>query len=139
MTKNELKELIKPLVKQCLNEVLLEEGTLSTVIAEIVEGLGIQNRLVESVQHASPVPPSADDTGIRRKLQETRKRMLNAVGQDGYSGVDIFEGTTPLSSGGTPGNSPSPTSPLAGMDPNDPGVDINAVLPGIDKVWKKFL
>ena len=39
MKKNDLKQLIKPLVKECMHEVLLEEGLLSNVVAEVAKGL----------------------------------------------------------------------------------------------------
>ena len=38
MKKSELKTLIKPLVKECIHEVLLEEGLLSNVVAEVAKG-----------------------------------------------------------------------------------------------------
>ena len=37
MKKSDLKELIKPLVKECIHEVLLEEGLLSNVVAEVAK------------------------------------------------------------------------------------------------------
>ena len=39
MKKNDLKKLIKPLVKECIHEVLLEEGLLSNVVAEVAKGM----------------------------------------------------------------------------------------------------
>ena len=31
MNKNELKKILKPLIKQCIKEVIFEDGTLSTI------------------------------------------------------------------------------------------------------------
>ena len=39
MKKNELKQLIKPLVKECIHEVLIEEGLLANVVAEVTKGM----------------------------------------------------------------------------------------------------
>ena len=39
MNKSDLKKLIKPLVKECINEVLIEEGLLSNVVAEVTRGM----------------------------------------------------------------------------------------------------
>ena len=40
MNKNELKQVLKPLIKECIREVIFEEGTLSTIISEVVQGVG---------------------------------------------------------------------------------------------------
>ena len=54
MKKTELKEIIKPLVKECIQEVLIEEGLLSNVVSEVVKGLGTQ-----SIVEQAPVPRPA--------------------------------------------------------------------------------
>ena len=39
MNKNELKKmLLKPLIKECIKEVMFEDGTLSSIIAEVMRG-----------------------------------------------------------------------------------------------------
>jgi|TARA_R100001509_G_C4778407_1_gene185507 hypothetical protein len=141
MTKSELKKLIKPLVRQCLNEVLLEEGTLSTMISEVVIGLNSQSQIVSEAKVTNSKSSENNESELRMKakLKETKERMLDAIGKDSYSGVDLFEGTTPLKSGGSPNASPTPTSPLSGVDPSDPGVDITKMMPGMDKIWKKLM
>ena len=48
MKKNDLKKLIKPLVKECIHEVLIEEGLLSSVVSEVTKGL--QGNLVVEKQ-----------------------------------------------------------------------------------------
>jgi len=121
--KSDLKEIIKPLVKECIHEVLLQEGLLSSVISEVVAGLG-PKLTTEAAKPQQQV--QSDPTVDKRKLEETRRRMMDAVGRDGYRGVDIFEGTTPLKSSGTTGQ-PTPSSPLDTMDPRDPGVDIGSI------------
>ena len=40
MKKDELKKVLKPLIKECIKEVIFEEGTLSTIIREVVDGTG---------------------------------------------------------------------------------------------------
>ena len=47
MKKADLKQLIKPLVKECIQEVLLEEGLLSNIVAEVAKGMQ-GNLVVES-------------------------------------------------------------------------------------------
>ena len=55
MKKTELKEIIKPLVKECIQEVLIEEGLLSNVVSEVVKGLGTQS-IVEQAPVTRPTP-----------------------------------------------------------------------------------
>ena len=64
--------------------------------------------------------------------------MLDAIGADSYKGVDLFEGTEPLSRGGKAGNSDASHSPMAGVSPRDPGVDISNLIGNSDKIWKKM-
>ena len=39
MNKNELRKVLKPLIKQAVREVILEEGLLSNIVAEVAKGL----------------------------------------------------------------------------------------------------
>ena len=47
MKKTDLKQLIKPLVKECIHEVLIEEGLLSNVVSEVAKGMQ-DNMVMES-------------------------------------------------------------------------------------------
>ena len=43
MKVSELKRIIQPMIKDCIREVLLEEGMLSRIVKETAEGLqGVQ-------------------------------------------------------------------------------------------------
>ena len=35
MDKAELKKILRPLIKECVKEVIFEDGTLSTIISEV--------------------------------------------------------------------------------------------------------
>ena len=74
----------------------------------------------------------------KKQIQETKKRMLDAIGKEAYGGVDVFEGTTPMRKGGSPGEAISPNSALGDVDPSDPGVDISGLL-GIKDAWKEMI
>ena len=39
MNKAQLKKLIKPVVKECIQEVLIEEGLLTEVVSQVAEGM----------------------------------------------------------------------------------------------------
>ena len=142
MNKKQLLAALKPLVKECVKEVIFEEGALKKIIKEVVGGLSDRQVIAGS---AEPQPPPTVDesrqiaAAERGKLLETKKRMLNAVGSEAYGGVDLFEGTRPLKSGGSPGAPTAPSSPLTGVDPMDSGVDITKMMPGLDKVWKRLI
>ena len=139
MKKTQLKQLIKPLVKECIHEVLLEEGLLTEVVAQVAAGMPRQ-QLVES----APAPRQTEDmfvkqraqkaTQAKAKLQEHRRRMLDAIGNDAFNGVDLFEGTEPLRESGTPGQTHRPN--VLGDDPTDSGVDISSILGGSSQIWK---
>lgn len=137
MNKNELKKVLKPLIKECIKEVMFEDGTLSTVIGEVVKGLGTQtiteSRL--STQSNNNVNAQERQRKKTQKLQENRKRMLDAIGKDSYNGVDLFEGTTP-----TTAPSQNQKGPLSGVNPSDPGVDISSLVdPSRASAWKKII
>jgi len=134
MSQHELKKILKPLIKQCIKEVIFEEGVLSGIISEVVKGTASQKEVIK----ATP-PPDLNEgkEEYRKKLNETKQKMLEAIGRDSYGG--IFEGVEPLSSGGTPGAGASPGSPLANFDPNDAGVDVSGLFGSISKNWKKMI
>ena len=140
MNKRELAQILRPLIKECIKEVIFEEGVLSQMITEVVVGLKDTETLVES-RKPQVAETRSNNIADResKKLQETKRKMLNAIGSDAYSGVDLFEGTTPLSSGGTPNASPGPSSPLSGVDPSDRGVDITKLFPNAPALWKKLM
>jgi hypothetical protein len=132
MKKSELRQVLKPLIKECIKEVIFEEGILSNIVSEVAQGLGGQT-IVETQQPA-PQPQrdyEEENRVAKQKLQETRKRMLDAVGKDAYNGVDLFAGTTPSA---TPAETKQ-GDPLSGVDPRDSGVDISQLFGGVNKNW----
>ncbi len=138
MKKAELKQLIKPLVKECIHEVLLEEGLVSNVVAEVAKGMQ-GNLVVEATQKNNDDVLFNEGEHRKRhvketnnKLQEHRKKMMDAVGKDAYNGVDIFENVQPTRGGTT---SPAAGAPDLG-DAGDPGVDISSLFNSASKVWQ---
>ena len=136
MSKTDLKKVLKPLIKQCIKETLFEEGILSNIIAEVVHGVKAGETLVE--QKKSPNKPRQKFPEQKSSnMEKKRKKILDAIGKDSYNGVNLFEGTKPLNSKGNPGQGAAPSSPLADMDPEDPGVDITSI-PGA-RNWKHLV
>ncbi len=134
MKKSELKKILRPLVKECIHEVLLQEGLLSSIVAEVYSGINGTNVLTAAPESNSK--NVVDDEVAKQKLAETRNRMLSAIGRDSYKGVNVFEGTTPLSSSSA---STSPADPMSNIDPRDPGVDLGQVFGGeMTNNWNKI-
>ena len=129
---------LKPIIKECIREMLLEEGLLSSVVAEVVSGMSGQP-IVESRKPQQQPDHFERRAAKRSQIRETRKRMMDAIGSDAYGGVNLFEGTEPLNTKGTPGDASAPSSPLANYQPGDKGVDISKLLPGMSDVWKKLM
>ena len=132
MNKDQLKKILKPMIKECIKEVIFEDGTLSTIISEVMKGTGSQKVVYESKQ----VTNQTNQEALQRKqkqLLEQKRKMLDAIGKDAYNGVDLFEGTTPApQSKSTPHGSKA----LDGVAPNDPGVDISSF--AASGIWKKL-
>ncbi len=119
MKKTELKNIIK----ECVKEVIFEEGVLSGIITEVavgMSGINSQNLSSPSVHNNS--------SSSRAKLEESKKEVLAAIKRDNeasfrnnFKNPELFEGTRPIPGEGAKG------SPLGGVDPRDPGVDISNI------------
>lgn len=139
MKKSDLKQLIKPVVKECIHEVLIEEGLLSNVVAEVAKGMQ-GNLVVEAKQQPRQQTmfeerAEKSPTQMKQKMEAQRQKLLDAIGRDAYNNVDLFEGTTPTKSAGSPNGAASMPSVL-GDDPNDAGVDISSLMGGAKQIWK---
>jgi hypothetical protein len=121
MNTKELKSIIKPLIKECIKEVLLEEG-LAKLISE------------------SKQPPAIEKVKPSTQVNEQRKRMLDEIGKSGYvnNKFDPFSGTKPLTESQASNTGPN-TGPLKDIDPSDPGVDISKLMNGNKKIWNALM
>ncbi len=135
MKKSDLKQLIKPLVKECIHEVLLEEGLLSNVVSEVAKGL--QGNLVVETQQKQSQSLFNEDLQMKRKaddsrvqMKEHRKKLMDAIGNDAYGGIDLFEGTEPM-------QSQEPQQGHADLgSPGDAGVDISSIFGNASQIWQ---
>jgi len=139
MKKSDLKRLIKPIVEECVKEIILEkQGLLSNIVSEVARGLnGNTQPIVEHKQTPKVDNKAAAEEAESRRLLalETKRKMLDAIGQSSYNGVDLFEGTTPMRAGGSPSAETQAQGPLSGMDPADSGIDISNLMGNIG-TWK---
>ena len=147
MKKSDLKQLIKPLVKECIHEVLIEEGLLSNVVSEVAKGLqgnlvveSAPVRSVSATQKADRRTGQAQQAALdsqnekrKKKMKEQRAKMMDAIGANAYNGVNLFENTEPLSAQERPAAQPGAVD-LG--NPADSGVDISSLMGGATKIWK---
>ena len=124
MKKSELKNIIK----ECIREVIFEDGVLSNIVSEVAQGLQGSQNLHETRTSQHSVSTKLNSSAH----QQVRQKMLNAVGGDAYKDIrskmpnpELFAGTKPIqeSRSGKGGA-------LAGVAPNDPGIDLSQ-LPGM--------
>jgi len=140
MNRNELKKVLKPLIKQCIKEVIFEEGALSSVITEVLKN-------TQSIKQPPVLQKPQNDFNSEteqqellqerwKQEQERKRKLLDATG---FSGVDVFEGTKPLSTGGSLNEGASSAQgALTGVDPEDAGVDISGIMAIGGQRWKKL-
>ena len=134
MNKAELKQLLKPLIKECIKEVIFEDGVLSGVVSEVAKGLS-PAPLVEAATTAPPAENNFDKlrqqslAEQKKKLNNHRQQLMEAMGENAYNGVNLFEGLEP-----------APQEPKKGQTdlghPGDAGVDISSILGNSSQVWK---
>jgi len=139
MKKSQLKRVIKPIVEECINEVLLEKGLLSSIISEVVKG--IQPLQQSPVQQRPVMQENKLMQQQRQELQEQKyemmkeqkRKLLDAAG----FGVDVFSGTEPIEEAADPSNGQA--GALSGVAPSDPGVDIAGIMAVANRDWSKMI
>jgi len=142
MKKSEFKKLIKPIVKECIRESLLEGGVLSEIIGEVAKGM-VKAPIVEARETQPKEDPvmqrmkanafSKEQTG---KLKEHKTKLMAAIGGSAYNGVDLFEGTSPAPAQASPRQQ---AGAMSGQTPSDPGVDITALFGSVGNHWNAHM
>ena len=128
MKANEFKKLIKPIIKQTIKEVLLEEGVLSNIVSEVAIGLQNQRVVTEGV----PVTKNTEDLEAKaERLERQRQEKIKKLNESSKLG-GVFTGTAPLVESSGQG-------PLAGTSPTDAGVDITAIQQIANGKWKHLI
>lgn len=120
MKKQELKAIIKPLIKECLREVLVEEGLTRMLAESLAQPSAINQTKIVQRENLQPTPVQRNTL---LEAQQNRKKLLDAVGSGGF---DPFTGTEPLK---------EDKQIVSG----DPGVDISKLLGENQQVWKQTL
>ena len=132
MKKDDLKKVLKPLIKECIKEVIFEEGTLSAIISEVVRGTSQTQQIVEVKREEKS---NRSNKKNMEKLKQRKRKILDSIGKDAYNGVNLFEGTTPAPAA----SSAQGQGPLSGMSAEDAGVDISGIFSdNSSAIWKKL-
>ena len=134
MKKSEFKKVLKPLIKECIKEVIFEDGVLSGLITEVAQGLGnVQPVTATSGRRTPPLAPSRNENVFeaKKQLNEVKSQLQKATGLQG-----IFEGTTPMRQKSNGRN--SQYGALKDKDPNDAGVDISGLIKIAGSAWEQL-
>lgn len=126
MKKKDFVKLVKPIIKECIQEMILEEKLLSNIISETAQALiGERQVIQEEIQ-----PRKQQQTKFQQIPKRNNQQRLSNLSKDLYGGIDVFEGTEPLpdepileESKGS--ELPSTSQRFPGMDFNDEGVDLS--------------
>ena len=145
MKRSELKKIIKPLVLECINEVLLsEQGMLSNIVSEVAKGISSASIVTEQRHVPPPREQTRDTISAHRRnrdaeadLNKHRKSLMDSLGKDSYGGINLFEGIEPAPAQRKPEHSAA--NPIGNMAPGDPGVDISGILALGGANWKELI
>ena len=126
----QIRTILKPLIKECIKEVLFEEeGVLSNVISEVVKG--VQTPILESKKVTPTMENLQDTEENRKKAEEERQRRIKRLNES--AGVSVFENMHTEVVDSPQG------SPMSGVAPDDAGVDIDAITKIANGKWKHLI
>ena len=121
MKTEEFKKILKPLIKQAVKEVILEEGILSNIVAEVARGLS--GDLVVETRDKN----TKTEKELERHRQEKIKKLNESSKING-----AFSGTQEIRESNGQGA-------LSGISPDDRGVDITAIQKIANGKWKQLI
>lgn len=132
MKPSEFKKVLKPLIKQTVKEVLLEEGVLSNIVAEVARGLQAPV-LVESSSAKKD-----NHQNLKKKEEEyesARQDRIRKLNESAAIGVDVFSGVPKIPDSPSSGRG----SALAHVAPDDRGVDISDIQNLVGNKWRDLI
>ena len=134
MKVSEFKKVIKPLIRECIKEVILEEGILSNVVSEVAKGLQ-GNLVTENFDYRNKTDKAREEElQLKREaMEQERQERIKRLNESAKVGpVNVFEGTKQVPES-------NQTSPLHGVSPDDSGVDISGILGLAGDKWKHLV
>ena len=124
MKTSEFKKILKPLIRQTVKEVILEEGLLSGIVAEVAKGL--QGSLI--TENKNEIYSSSPEK--EEEYERERQRRIKKLNESNKFG-DIFKGTKEIQE--------QSNGPLSGVSSQDRGVDITAIQTIANGKWKRLM
>ena len=132
MKKTELKKALKPLIKEAVREVILEEGMLSNIVTEVARGLSSQRLVAEGMTITRPAEPPQEDLEEKaRRAEAQRQEKIRRLNESSKFG-DVFRGTKEIVTEQGQGA-------LSGVSPGDKGVDISGIEALASGKWKALM
>ena len=132
MKASEFKKILKPLIKQTIREVLLEEGMLSKVVSEVAQGLNTPV-LEQKSSHRNTLDEKKERRQTEELYEKQHQERIRRLNESAGISADIFSGTKEIP------QETSGYSPLAGASPADQGVDISAIERLAAGKWKNLI
>ena len=101
MKSQDLKKVLKPLIKECVKEMMIEDGFLSSVVSEVLKGMNA------SVIVESKAPPQKREAasrekewekGLADKMEAERQERIKKLNETMTSkhNTDVFEGVSAI-------------------------------------------
>ena len=132
MKKTELKKVLKPLIKEAVREVILEEGMLSNIVTEVARGLSSQRLVAEGMTITrSAEPPQEDLEEKAQRIEAQRQEKIRRLNESSRLG-DVFRGTKEIVTEQGQGA-------LSGVASSDKGVDISGIEALASGKWKALM
>lgn len=133
MDKNTLKKAMKPLIKECLTEILYEQG-LNRIIEESIKSKEKPIVKEDTTYETREVQFMKQNSAPKiNKLQEAKKALLDKIGKNGF---DPFAGSVPIDDASE--SIAESINPEMSMHPGlaGGGVDISGLLGQNKQIWK---
>jgi len=132
MKKTELKKVLKPLIKEAVREVILEEGMLSNIVTEVARGLSSQRLVAEGMTITRAAEPPQEDLEEKaQRIEAQRQEKIRRLNESSKFG-DVFQGTKEIVA-------ESGHGALSGVASNDKGVDISGIEALASGKWKALM
>lgn len=138
MNKDALKTILKPVLKECLEEILAEQGLLKVLAEAQVAEVKLEPKKQEIKKQLQKLVGEAPQIA-KRAVNETQQRMQKELKEAGLltKNFDPFAGTKPLTESQAAGT--APPGPLNSVDPEDKGIDISGIMNMAAGKWKAHL